>query len=187
MAQRRSCVRLRPERPNHVWSYDFVQDRTEDGRAFRMLCVIDEVDAALPGHRGGKTVAVGRCPAVPDRAVRCARAAAAHPVGQRARVGRQGGQALARQSWREDAVHRTGQSLGEWLLQELQLQVEGRAPQQRDLHDALRSRGADRELAPPLQRRQAPLVARIPTARTGSCSGRHPAGCPTLRFGQPTG
>ena len=28
-----SCVRLRPERPNHVWSYDFVQDRTHDGRA----------------------------------------------------------------------------------------------------------------------------------------------------------
>lgn len=28
----RSCVRLRPERPNHVWSYDFVQDRTADGR-----------------------------------------------------------------------------------------------------------------------------------------------------------
>src|SRR5204863_3319545 len=37
-----SCVRLRPERPNHVWSYDFVQDRTEDGRAFRMLVVLDE-------------------------------------------------------------------------------------------------------------------------------------------------
>jgi len=32
-----SCVRLRPERPNHVWSYDFVQDRTQDGRTFRML------------------------------------------------------------------------------------------------------------------------------------------------------
>lgn len=37
-----SCVRLRPERPNHVWSYDFVQDCTEDGRRFRMLTVIDE-------------------------------------------------------------------------------------------------------------------------------------------------
>jgi transposase InsO family protein len=37
-----SCARLRPERPNHVWSYDFVQDRTENGRTFRMLCVIDE-------------------------------------------------------------------------------------------------------------------------------------------------
>ena len=37
-----SCVRLRPERPNHVWSYDFIQDRTEDGRTFRMLCIVDE-------------------------------------------------------------------------------------------------------------------------------------------------
>jgi putative transposase len=37
-----SCMRLRPERPNHVWSYDFVQDRTEDCRAFRMLVVLDE-------------------------------------------------------------------------------------------------------------------------------------------------
>jgi putative transposase len=37
-----SCVRLRPERANHVWAYDFVQDRTHDGRTFRMLCVVDE-------------------------------------------------------------------------------------------------------------------------------------------------
>ena len=37
-----SCIRLRPERPNHVWSYDFVQDQTEDKRSFRMLTVIDE-------------------------------------------------------------------------------------------------------------------------------------------------
>ncbi len=37
-----SCVRLRPERPNHVWSYDFVQDRTQDGRIFRTLNIIDE-------------------------------------------------------------------------------------------------------------------------------------------------
>ena len=33
---------LRPERPNHVWCYDFVEDRTHDGRKFRMLNVIDE-------------------------------------------------------------------------------------------------------------------------------------------------
>jgi hypothetical protein len=37
-----SCIRLRPERANHVWSYDFVADRTHDGKAFRMLCIIDE-------------------------------------------------------------------------------------------------------------------------------------------------
>jgi transposase InsO family protein len=37
-----SCVRLRAQRANHLWSYDFVEDRTHDGRKFRMLCVIDE-------------------------------------------------------------------------------------------------------------------------------------------------
>jgi transposase InsO family protein len=37
-----SCVRLRPERPNHVWAYDFVEDRTREGRKFRMLNVVDE-------------------------------------------------------------------------------------------------------------------------------------------------
>ncbi len=37
-----SCVRLRPERCNHVWSYDFVHGRTSDGRALRFLVIIDE-------------------------------------------------------------------------------------------------------------------------------------------------
>ena len=35
-------IRLRPEHPNHVWSYDFVEDRTHDGRKYRMLNVVDE-------------------------------------------------------------------------------------------------------------------------------------------------
>jgi hypothetical protein len=33
---------LRPERANHVWSYDFVKAMTHDGRALRILVVIDE-------------------------------------------------------------------------------------------------------------------------------------------------
>ena len=37
-----SCIRLRPERPNHVWADDFVEERTRDGRKFRLLCVVDE-------------------------------------------------------------------------------------------------------------------------------------------------
>jgi transposase InsO family protein len=37
-----SRVRLRPEHPNHVWSYDFVSASTSDGRTLRMLTVIDE-------------------------------------------------------------------------------------------------------------------------------------------------
>ena len=37
-----SCIRLRAEYVNHVWSYDFVHHRTDDGRAFRTLNVLDE-------------------------------------------------------------------------------------------------------------------------------------------------
>ena len=37
-----SCIRLRPEHKDHVWSYDFVEERTTDGRKFRILNIIDE-------------------------------------------------------------------------------------------------------------------------------------------------
>ena len=37
-----SCIRLRPECRDHVWSYDFVHERTHDGRPLRMLTLIDE-------------------------------------------------------------------------------------------------------------------------------------------------
>ena len=37
-----SCIRLRPTHRDHVWSYDFVADRTSDGRPIRMLTIVDE-------------------------------------------------------------------------------------------------------------------------------------------------
>ncbi len=37
-----SCIRLRPLHRGHVWSYDFVEDQTHNGRKFRMLNIIDE-------------------------------------------------------------------------------------------------------------------------------------------------
>jgi transposase InsO family protein len=37
-----SCVRLRAAHKDHVWSYDSVHERTHDGRAFRLLTVLDE-------------------------------------------------------------------------------------------------------------------------------------------------
>ncbi len=47
-----SCIRLRPEHKDHVWSYDFVKEHTENGKAFRVLNIIDEFTreclAALP-------------------------------------------------------------------------------------------------------------------------------------------
>jgi len=37
-----SCIRLRPERRDHVWTYDFVHERTHDGRSLRLLTMVDE-------------------------------------------------------------------------------------------------------------------------------------------------
>jgi transposase InsO family protein len=37
-----SCVRKKAEYPNHVWSYDFVHERTHDGRPLKMLNIVDE-------------------------------------------------------------------------------------------------------------------------------------------------
>jgi len=37
-----SCLRLRPQYPDHVWSYDFMLHHTHDGRKFRILTILDE-------------------------------------------------------------------------------------------------------------------------------------------------
>ena len=59
-----SCVRLRPCWRNHVWSYDFVTARTHEGKAFRMLTVIDEFTReclAIEVARSLKTEDVMHC------------------------------------------------------------------------------------------------------------------------------
>ena len=38
-----SCIRLRPLYRGHVWSYDFVASRTHDGRALKLLTVLDDL------------------------------------------------------------------------------------------------------------------------------------------------
>jgi transposase InsO family protein len=50
-----SCLRLRPTHPNHVWSYDFVFERTSDGRSLKLLCVIDESSRECLAIRVGRT------------------------------------------------------------------------------------------------------------------------------------
>lgn len=37
-----SCIRRRPERPNHLWSYDFMAERTHDCRPLKLLNIVDE-------------------------------------------------------------------------------------------------------------------------------------------------
>ena len=56
-----SCIRLRPERRNHVWSYDFVEAETHDGRKLRLMALIDEFTReclAIRVARGGSTASV---------------------------------------------------------------------------------------------------------------------------------
>ena len=51
-----SCLSLRPQKRNHVWAYDFVMDRTRDGRTVRMLTVIDEYTRACLAIRVGRRI-----------------------------------------------------------------------------------------------------------------------------------
>ena len=51
-----SCIRLRPEHKDHVWSYDFVISRTEGGRAFRVLAILDEYTRECLAMRVGRHI-----------------------------------------------------------------------------------------------------------------------------------
>jgi transposase InsO family protein len=51
-----SCVRLRPEYRDHVWSYDFVMTRTHDGRAVKILTLIDEYSRECLALRVGRSL-----------------------------------------------------------------------------------------------------------------------------------
>ena len=48
-----SCVRLRPEHGNHVWSYDFVSCYTHDGKSLRLLVLLDEYTRGSAWRSGG--------------------------------------------------------------------------------------------------------------------------------------
>ena len=59
-----SCVRHRPQHKNHVWSYDFVADRTTDGRPLKLLTVLDEYtreSLMIRAERGLKSEDVLSC------------------------------------------------------------------------------------------------------------------------------
>lgn len=51
-----SIVRLRAEFPKHVWSYDFMEDRTHNGVKFRILNVIDEFTRECLAVRVGRSL-----------------------------------------------------------------------------------------------------------------------------------
>jgi transposase InsO family protein len=123
-----SCVRLRPAGKDHVWSYDFVKARTSDGRAFRLLTVIDEYT------RECLVIDVARRITAADVLERLGGLFVRRGVPRHIRSdnGPEFTAKLVRQGLgaggREDAVHRAGQRVGERLRRELQRQVPRRAP-----------------------------------------------------------
>ena len=86
-----SCIRLRSENRNHVWSYNLVEDPTHDGRKYRKLNIVDEFTGECLAIRASASAWVherGRCA---DRVVPRARGAGVYPFRQRSGVRRQGG------------------------------------------------------------------------------------------------
>jgi hypothetical protein len=78
-----SCVRLRPEYRDHVWSYDFVHCRTDNGRAFRTLNILDEFSRECLTIRGAPQAKLDRRHRRPVRPVHPARCARPCPFRQR--------------------------------------------------------------------------------------------------------
>ena len=160
-----SCVRLRPERPNHVWSYDFVQDRTHDGRLFRTLNIIDEfTKEALVIRVDRKLNSTDVVDALtdlfilrgPPEFIRSDNGA--EFIAKKVR--------LDRRSWRQNGIHRAGITVGERLLRELQCPISRRVAKRRDLLLTQRGADPDRALAPSLQHSQAAQLAGISPACT---------------------
>jgi putative transposase len=54
-----SCSAKRSEHINHVWTYDFIDDQTEDGRKLKFLTVLDEYTRESPAIEVGRSIRAG--------------------------------------------------------------------------------------------------------------------------------
>ena len=128
-----SCIRLRPLYRGHVWSYDFVASRTHDGRALKLLTVLDEhtreclaimVARKIRAHDVLEVLADLFVRHGPPEYLRSDNGPEFTAKLVRAVVGARG---------RRDALDRAGQPVGERLQRELQRQAQGRAVERGDL------------------------------------------------------
>ena len=128
-----SCIRLRPLYRGHVWSCDFVAARTHDGRALKLLTVLDEhtreclaivVARKIRSHDVLEVLADLFVRHGPPEYLRSDNGSGVHREARAAVVGARG---------RRDALYRAGQPVGERLQRELQRQAQGRAVERGDL------------------------------------------------------
>jgi putative transposase len=119
-----SCVRLRPDRRNHVWSYDFVSARTHDGRTVRMLNLIDEYTRECLMIRCERSWTSAKVISALADVMVMKGDSGASSFRQRAGVRGQRSAQMAGCDRRQDPVYRARLSVGERLLRELQLEAE---------------------------------------------------------------
>jgi hypothetical protein len=97
-----SCIRLRPEHPKHVWSFDFVEAATHDGRHIRLMTLIDEFTRkCLPIRVARRINAIGVIETLADAMLY----EGVPAVGQWPGNGRQGPAPVAVWAWHEELVH----------------------------------------------------------------------------------
>ena len=178
-----SCIRLRADGPDHVWSYDFVHHRTYDGRAFRMLNVLDEFTReSLAIRVRRKLSSIDVIDVLTDLFIP-ARHSGVHPLRQRPGVRRRGRAALDRCGGVPHRLHRAGLTLGERLYRELQCAATRRAPERGNLLHPQGSPGSHRIVAVPLQRDPPTWQPGLPAAGAGD--GRHAKLAARLRYAPP--
>ena len=161
-----SCVRLRPEHRDHVWSYDFVESRTHDGRKFRMLNIIDEFTRECLAIRiDRKLNSTNVIDALTDLFI--LRGVPDH-------IRSDNGPEFIAKAVREwivavgarTAFIEPGSPWENGYCESFNAQAPGRTPQRRDLLLAGRGEGRDRKLAPPLQHTAPTLEPRLQATRT---------------------
>ena len=120
-----SCIQLRPLYRGHVWSYDFVASRTHDGRALKLLTVLDEHTRECLAIVVARKIRSHDVLEVLADLYRPTRASRVSEVGQRTGVHREARAAVVGARGRRDALYRAGQPVGERLQRELQRQAQG--------------------------------------------------------------
>ena len=167
-----SCIRLRPQHRNHVWSYDFVEAQTHDGRKVRLMTLIDEFTRECLAIKVARRInSFGVIETMAD--VMLTRGV---PEYVRSDNGAEMTAKIVR-SWFATLGAKTlyiepGQPVGERLLRILQRQAARRVPQWRDLLQPEGSQGCDPAMAQALQHDQTALIPELSTASTADVGPR---------------
>src|SRR5262249_6195717 len=180
-----SCIRLRPQQRNHVWSYDFVEDRTHEGRKYRMLNVLDEFPHECLAIRvARKLKAIDVIDVLSDLFIL---------QGIPAYIRSDNGPeflAKAVQEWiavvgAKTAYIERGSPWENGYIESFNARL--RDTQRRDFLHFTRGPDRHRELATPLQHDQAPRLNRIQATSTRGVRARirRVAGCATLKAARP--